>query len=109
MDGAFAAASAALILVFISAGAPIPLMASYRAAGVDNAGFAYASVAYFFAAAAGLLGPLMDMADGVVEGAGYPLLFITCSLAFLASAVALNGVRGAQRSAPMLPVEQSIP
>ena len=53
--GGFVAASASLILVFVAAGAPIPLMATYRAAEVDNTALALASVAYFVAAAAGLL------------------------------------------------------
>jgi MFS family permease len=127
--GALLSAFAVLLLIPAD-GTPAILIAGALMA-VGSAGFAAANWAYTAdlapdreaarfmglanvgtvgaAAAAGLLGPLMDMADGVAEGAGYPLLFITCSLAFVASAVALNGVKGAQRSAPMLPVEQSIP
>ncbi|MDF1704900.1 MAG: MFS transporter [Aeromicrobium sp.] len=54
-DQGFRAASVALVLVFVSAGAPIPVMGIYRDAGVTNAQMAVASVGYFVSAAVGLL------------------------------------------------------
>ncbi len=44
-------------------------------------------------AAAGLFGPLFDMAEALRAGTGYPALFAVAALAFLASAVALRSVR----------------
>jgi MFS family permease len=44
------------------------------------------------AAAAGLLGPLVDWANTNAAGAGYTVLFVTAALAFVASAIALRGV-----------------
>lgn len=45
------------------------------------------------AAAAGLFGPLVDAANRVSAGAGFPLLFVLAALASLASLLALRGMR----------------
>jgi hypothetical protein len=42
----------------------------------------------------------MDLTEGVSPGAGYPSLFVASSLAFVASALALMGVRAATVSVP---------
>jgi hypothetical protein len=47
----------------------------------------------------------MDVAEGMATGAGYPLLFVACSLAFVASAFALVGVRAASGNMPALAPE----
>lgn len=51
----WAAAAAGLIFTFVISGAPIPLMSLYRESGLGTTDFAHASVAYFSAAALGLL------------------------------------------------------
>lgn len=51
----FAAASSGLIFTFVISGAPIPLMTLYRERGLETTDFAHASIAYFVAAALGLL------------------------------------------------------
>jgi MFS family permease len=44
------------------------------------------------AAAAGLVGPVVDWANGITPGAGYTALFVASALAFLASALALRRI-----------------
>jgi MFS family permease len=77
----------------------VPSQEAARFMGIANIGTGGA------AAAAGLLGPLMDVAEGMATGAGYPLLFVACSLAFVASAFALVGVRAASGNMPALAPE----
>jgi MFS family permease len=74
----------------------VPSQEAARYMGIANIGTGGA------AAAAGLLGPLMDMAEGMATGAGYVLLFVACSLTFVASAFALMGVRAASGRMPVL-------
>jgi MFS family permease len=119
--------SALGVLLLISAASSLTILLAGALMSIGSAGFAAANwastadlvppdeAAHFMgianvgtvgaAAAAGLLGPLMDLAEGVSQGAGYPILFIAASLAFIASAAALAGVRTAPRSMPMLTVE----
>lgn len=126
--GAVLSAVAVLLLIPANSGPAILLAGGLMAVG--SAGFAAANWAYTAdlvpareaarfmgianvgtggaAAAAGLLGPLMDLADGVAAGAGYPFLFVACALAFVASAVALMGGRVASGRMPMLSVEKSV-
>jgi MFS family permease len=49
------------------------------------------------AAAAGLLGLVVDQGNGVAPGLGYTALFVAAAGAFVASAVALRGVAAADR------------
>ncbi|WP_311209585.1 MULTISPECIES: MFS transporter [unclassified Aeromicrobium] len=62
-DATFILACVSLIAVFAGAGLPIPVLDAYRAAGLRTSDFAYASCAYFVAAAVGLLlfGRLSDL------------------------------------------------
>jgi MFS family permease len=64
----------------------IPPAESARFMALANFGTAGA------AAAAGLLGPLVDWANGITPGAGYAALFIFAALAFAGSALALRGM-----------------
>lgn len=45
------------------------------------------------AAAAGLFGPVIDGADRLWPGMGFPALFVLCAAAFLASALPLRGIQ----------------
>jgi MFS family permease len=44
------------------------------------------------AAAAGLFGPLVDVADRLSPGSGFPALFVACALAFAGSALAVRRI-----------------
>jgi MFS family permease len=59
-----------------------------RFLGLANIGTAGA------AAAAGLLGPVVDWANASSPGDGYTTLFVAAIVAFLASGLALRGLRG---------------
>lgn len=76
----------------------VPAQEAARFMGIANVGTGGA------AAAAGLFGPLMDLAEAARTGAGYPLLFVASSLAFTASAIALRGVRIASANVPARPM-----
>jgi MFS family permease len=110
--------SAAGALLLIGAGAQAGILLAGGLMGVGSAAFAGANWAMtadlapreeagrFFAlanfgtagaaAAAGLFGPLVDAADRLSAGAGYPALFLACALAFGASIAAVRRVREAQ-------------
>lgn len=65
----------------------VPPEQAARFFGLANLGTAGA------AAAAGLFGPLVDWANFTAPGVGYSALFALAALAFVASAVALRGIR----------------
>ncbi len=114
--------SALAVLALIPAAQSFTILLAGSAMAIGSAGFAAANWAYTAdlvpsseaarfmgianlgtggaAAAAGLFGPLMDLTEGVSPGAGYPSLFVASSLAFVASALALMGVRAATVSVP---------
>lgn len=54
------------------------------------------------AAAAGLFGVLIDGANQLAPGSGFPALFVAASLASLASALVLRAVRSSLASSPVL-------
>src|SRR3982750_1632319 len=56
LNAAFVVASFSLVLIFATAGTPIPLYNTYRAVnGITNGDLAFVSAGYFVAAAAALL------------------------------------------------------
>ncbi len=78
----------------------VPPQEPARFFGLANIGTAGA------AAAAGLFGPLVDWANTLYPGAGYPALFVVAALASALSALALLGVDpAATTAAPALPDE----
>ena len=72
---------------------------SARFFGLANFGTAGA------AAAAGLFGTLIDGANRLVAGSGYPALFLTATLALLASTLALLGVKRSLAVSSSLPLQ----
>ncbi|WP_337059736.1 MFS transporter [Kineococcus sp. G2] len=99
----FAAASAALVLVFVSAGSPVPLYNTYRAEdGLTNADLGVATAVYLVAAAVSLLvlGRLSDhlgrrpVGIGALAGSalGLVVLLGVDGLAPLAAGRALQGL-----------------
>jgi MFS family permease len=120
LAGAVLSAAGTLLLIFAGSGGQILLFGALMSLG--SAAFAGANWAMtadlappdeagrFFglanfgtagaAAAAGLFGPLVDAADRLAPGSGYPALFVAAALASLASALALRGVSAGRAESP---------
>jgi MFS family permease len=119
VSGAALSGAGALLLIWSATAGAILFAGSLM--GLGSAAFAGASwaltadlappdqAARFFAlanfgtagaaAAAGLFGPLVDAADGIAPGLGFPALFVGCALAFAGSILAVRRI-GISRHAP---------